>query len=334
MKTFGVHPDVQTFGLIMNAWCNTGFIDEAKAALLRMKDYDLQPDVMAYSILAKGYSRQGRPEEGEALLKVMLDDKLTPNVITYTTVISGYCSLAQMDEAMRVFKEMRSWCVVPNMQTFRTLIWGFKEVRWPRRAEEILEYIRKAGYTPDMECIELVADCWRSIGVHEEAERVLAGIKPKDVDDTANETGESSFPAGGKSITKPQACGSCINSMQSCKREISFKLLKEWGISLGFGRFISPSSSSSRHGHRSSIQCSVARLRTEGGSSVRILGSGSERSLHWSCQSSWKLGQISSARSGLRGPMNAILCSRILGRVSRVVGHVVLRPPTLQTLVF
>lgn len=231
-------PDVQTFGLIMNAWCNTGFIDEAKAALLKMKDYNLKPDVMAYSILAKGYSRQGRPEEGEALLKVMVEDKLTPNVITYTTVISGYCSLAQMDDAMRVLQEMRARCVAPNMQTFRTLIWGFKEARWPRRAEEILELIRKAGYTPDTECIELVADCWRSIGVHEEAERVLAGMKPSD---------EVSTPAGGsKNATNTQA--SCGSSPQ----------ISGLSTSLGFG-------DSHRH-FRSFFQCNSVSV-----CSIRIL---------------------------------------------------------------
>lgn len=174
MKQYEVKPDLQTFGIIMNAWCNTGHMHEAKAALLRMKDYELRPDIVTYSILAKGYARAGRPEEGEALLRVMYDENVIPNIVTYTTVISGYCSLAQMDDAMRVFKDMRIRGVRPNMKTFHTLIWGFNEARWPRRAEEVLELIEKSGFLVDDESLDLVAGCWRSIGVPEEAERVLS----------------------------------------------------------------------------------------------------------------------------------------------------------------
>lgn len=340
MKTSGVTPDVQTFGLIMNAWCNTGFIDEAKAALLRMKEYDVQPDVMAYSILAKGYSRQGKPEESEAVLKIMIDDNLTPNVVTYTTVISGYCSLAQMDDAMRVFHEMRSRCVPPNMQTFRTLIWGFKEARWPRRAEEILDNIRKAGFTPDSECIQLVADCWRSSGVHEEAERVLAGIRPNDSSDATGETSRPNNLTAKKNVTKTKAnCGSSVDtSGKFCKLESSLKL--------GYGSFSTPILSSSRRGHGSPLHFSVAWLWTGSGSPVRILGrtsSVSRSTMHWRTQVSWKLGQIAPARGGLTGlercgPLHSSICSRIFGRMSRVVGQVVQQPtlrfPILQTLVF
>ena len=342
MKMYEVKPDIQTFGLIMNAWCSTGFIDEAKAALLRIKEYDLQPDVMAYSILVKGYSRQGRPEDAEALLKTMIKDNLTPNVVTYTTVISGYCSLAQMDDAMRVFQEMRTQSVAPNMQTFRTLIWGFKEACWPRRAEGILDYIRKEGFTPDSECIELVGDCWRSIGAHEEAERVLVGIKPRndDANDATGETGRPDSLSVKKTITEAGAnIGSSIDSsMNLCKFESSLKL--------GSARFNSPDSSASRRAYCLSLQCCVAWLWTGSGSPVRMLGhasSVSECASRWHCQVSWKLHHRAPARGRLKwlercGPLIPSLHSRILPRICRLACQGVLQPvlpvPTLQALVF
>lgn len=329
MENFGVKPDVQTFGLIMNAWCSTGLIDEAKAVLLRMKEYDLQPDVMAYSILVKGYSRQGRPEEGEAFLNIMIDENLKPNVITYTTVISGYCSLAQMDDAMRVLQEMRSRSVFPNMQTFRTLIWGFKEARWPRRAEEILEYIRKAGFTPDLECIELVADCWRSIGADGEADRVLAGTNSKLIDDANQVSGEISRPSSPVLTNKtksPVNRGSPINtSVHSNTRRASSNLPRTstWG------------------GYRSSAHYYAAWLWARRGSSVKMqcTSSISSNDLFLSRQSSSKIGYVTSASSGLVGltcrrPSNLELCTRNLRRVSGVVSQVGLQRPRLRTFVF
>lgn len=41
-----------------------------------------------------------------------------------------------------------------------------------------------------MECIEFIVDCWWLIGVYEEVECVLVGIKLKDLDVDDDEIGE------------------------------------------------------------------------------------------------------------------------------------------------
>lgn len=225
MKSYGVKPDHQTFGLIMNAWCDTGYVDEAKAAVERMNEYDLQPDVTAYSILAKGYARGGRPEEGEALLKIMTDQNVTPNVVTYTTVISGYCSLAQMDDAMRVFKEMKLRGISPSMNTFHTLLWGYNEARWPRRAAEVLQLMNKSGITPDKKCLELVAECWRSVGLSAEGENL-----PLDKDDADHDGGITHSDAGqncssvSSFSTAPAIIPSAASGWPGCSADHSLRL--------------------------------------------------------------------------------------------------------------
>jgi pentatricopeptide repeat protein len=217
MKTYGVKPDHQTFGIIMNAWSDAS-IEETQASLLRMRDFDLQPDVTAYSILAKSYARGWRPQKAEALLQEMRDQGLSPNVITFTTVISGYCSLALMDDAIRIYQEMRAQGIAPNMNTFHTLIWGFNEARCPRRAEEVLELMKRAGVPPDLKCLELVADCWRSVGLLKEANQVIcSGLSPNGLT-LGNEANEHSIEGGfteSQENSKPPKASSVIRRANS-----------------------------------------------------------------------------------------------------------------------
>ncbi|OAE34397.1 hypothetical protein AXG93_4875s1160 [Marchantia polymorpha subsp. ruderalis] len=174
MEASGVKPDVQSFSLVMNVWCSSGSVEEARAVLNQMQTvHKVRPDVTAYTILAKGYVRARRPAEAEGLLAEMRDQGLRPNVYTYTTVISGWCNVGNMDDAFRIFKDMQSRGVRPNPNTVNTLIWGFSEAKEPQRAEEVLEALKQVGIYPDRKCLELVAEAWRSLGLPAEARRVL-----------------------------------------------------------------------------------------------------------------------------------------------------------------
>ena len=71
MDLYHVKPNLQTFNMMMNAWCSVGAMERAKSELERMRIAGICPDVAAYGILMKGFVRAQEPHEAETLLESM-----------------------------------------------------------------------------------------------------------------------------------------------------------------------------------------------------------------------------------------------------------------------
>lgn len=183
MKECKVKPDVITYSTVMNAWSSAGYMDKCAQVFDEMLNAGVKPDAHAYSILAKGYVRAKEPEKAEELLEVMIESKrqCRPNVVIFTTVISGWCSSGRMDDAIRVFNKMCEFGVSPNLKTFETLMWGYLEAKQPWKAEEVLQMMRKFGVQAEKSTFMLLAEAWRVAGMTEESNRVLNGLKCKEM---------------------------------------------------------------------------------------------------------------------------------------------------------
>ena len=172
-----MEPDVVTFSTIMNAWSSAGLMDKCQEMFDDMVKAGIEPDLHAFSILAKGYVRSGETDKAESLLTAMAKSGVHPNVIIFTTIISGWCNAGQMECAMRVFDKMCEMGISPNLKAYETLIWGFTEAKQPWKAEELLQIMKTSGVFPEETTVGLVADAWRSVGLIDEAKRVMDTAK-------------------------------------------------------------------------------------------------------------------------------------------------------------
>lgn len=176
---FGLQPNLQTFSIIMDAWCSAGLVEKAKSVLQQMLEAGISADVTIYGILVKGYVRARDPQTGESVIQDMRGQGLAPNAIIYTTIISGWCNAGRMDDALRIYTEMVEHRVAPNLRTFQTLIWGFRDAKLPSKAEEVLQLMEVQKVSANGKVLEMIADAWRDIGLDEEASRFLISHSEK-----------------------------------------------------------------------------------------------------------------------------------------------------------
>ncbi|KAH7513067.1 hypothetical protein FEM48_Zijuj12G0157200 [Ziziphus jujuba var. spinosa] len=131
MKERDIHPDVVTFGIVINYLCKSRRVDEALEVFEKMKGegdndrFSVERDVITYNTLIDGLCKVGRQEEGLQLMKRMrLENGCAPNTVTYNCLIDGFNKVGEIERARELFDEMKKEKVPPNVITLNTLVDG------------------------------------------------------------------------------------------------------------------------------------------------------------------------------------------------------------------
>ncbi|CAA7025930.1 unnamed protein product [Microthlaspi erraticum] len=139
----GTMPDSIFFNAVINAFSESGNIEEAVQALLKMKKLGLNPTTSTYNTLIKGYGIAGRPERSSELLDLMLEEKsidVRPNIRTFNVLVQAWCKKKQVEEAWKVVHKMEECGVKPDTVTYNTIATCYVQTGESKSAErEVVE---------------------------------------------------------------------------------------------------------------------------------------------------------------------------------------------------
>ena len=79
MYTCGLHPDVVTYGLLLDYLCKNGKCSEARKIFDSMIRKGIKPNVTIYDILLHGYAAKGALADLPDLLDLMVANGISPD---------------------------------------------------------------------------------------------------------------------------------------------------------------------------------------------------------------------------------------------------------------
>lgn len=152
-----IEPNVQTFTILVNAYCKEGLVEEAQDVVEVMIKRGLQPNIVTYCALMDGYCLRNQLDLALEVFNAMVSKGFAPNVFSYSILINGYCKSKKTDEAMNIFRQMLLKGLIPNTVTFTTLIGGLFHVGKPRIAKNSFKRCKPVEY---FLISRLVLFCW------------------------------------------------------------------------------------------------------------------------------------------------------------------------------
>nr|AAO64862.1 At5g25630 [Arabidopsis thaliana]BAC41864.1 unknown protein [Arabidopsis thaliana] len=139
----GTKLDSIFFNAVINAFSESGNMEDAVQALLKMKELGLNPTTSTYNTLIKGYGIAGKPERSSELLDLMLEEgnvDVGPNIRTFNVLVQAWCKKKKVEEAWEVVKKMEECGVRPDTVTYNTIATCYVQKGETVRAEsEVVE---------------------------------------------------------------------------------------------------------------------------------------------------------------------------------------------------
>ncbi|XP_035840247.1 pentatricopeptide repeat-containing protein At4g01400, mitochondrial-like [Helianthus annuus] len=91
VNRYGVCPNVESYNILMRAFCLNGDLSVAYQLFGEMSKRDVMPNVESYRILMQGLCRKSQVNRAVELLEDMLNKGFVPDGLIYTTVLNSLC---------------------------------------------------------------------------------------------------------------------------------------------------------------------------------------------------------------------------------------------------
>ncbi|KAJ9690169.1 hypothetical protein PVL29_012695 [Vitis rotundifolia] len=121
----GIVPDVVSYNIIVNAFCEMGSLDSALSVLDEMEKVGLEPDLITFNTLLNAFYQNGSYADGEKIWDLMKKNNVAPNVRSYNAKLRGLISENRMSEAVELIDEMKTSGIKPDVFTLSSLMKGF-----------------------------------------------------------------------------------------------------------------------------------------------------------------------------------------------------------------
>lgn len=139
-------PVIKTMNIILNGWCVSGKLREAKRFwndIITSKK--CMPDRFTYGIFINSLTKAGKLSTAVKLFQAMWGKGCDPDVAICNCIIDGLCFKKRIPEALAIFKEMNDRDCLPDVATYNSLIKHLCKIRRMEKVYELLDEMEQKG---------------------------------------------------------------------------------------------------------------------------------------------------------------------------------------------
>jgi len=160
----GLTPNVISYAVAMAAARDKP--DVAVSLLQRMKDNGIEPNTVvlttAINSLAKGGGHYS--DKAFAMLKDMELNGPEPNIYTYNNICRAFAELGRVDDALSVLNSLKAKRLSPDRYTFTTLLIACGRSNSSAMVDQVMDSMKQSGVQPDEIAYGAVIDVYRRAG--------------------------------------------------------------------------------------------------------------------------------------------------------------------------
>lgn len=180
---YGVLANVESYNILMCAFCLNGDLSIAYKLFNEMFKRDLVPDIESYRILMQGLCRRSQVSKAVDLLEDMLNKGFVPDALSYTTLLNSLCRKKKLKEAYKLLCRMKVKGCNPDIVHYNTVIFGFCRENKAVDAIKVLEDMYRNGCLPNLVSYRTLVGGLCNQGLYDEAsnytkEMICKGFSP------------------------------------------------------------------------------------------------------------------------------------------------------------
>lgn len=171
-------PDSIFFSAVVDAFSESGNMNEALKAFLKMKESRIKPTIKTFNSLINGYEKIGKPEESIKVFKLMSQEgNIKPNLRTYNLLVRIWCHGRNIKEACNMIKEMEASGFQPNIATYNTIALAYSQNGQTDQAECLISKMQKNGVHTTVKICGIIIEGYCKEGKLKDALRFVYGMK-------------------------------------------------------------------------------------------------------------------------------------------------------------
>ncbi|KAL2349465.1 hypothetical protein Fmac_003465 [Flemingia macrophylla] len=139
-----------SFNVLMHGWCKVRNFDNARKAMVDMKEHGFEPDVFSYTNFIEAYCHEKDFRKVDQVFEEMRGNGCTPNAVSYTIVMLAMGKAGQLSEALEVYEKMKSDGGVADAAFYSGLIVILGRAGRLKDARDVFEDMPKQGVVRDV----------------------------------------------------------------------------------------------------------------------------------------------------------------------------------------